>query len=45
MHLAEALVIAGKSGEARQLLGKLLEGNREFAARDRAQELLRKAGG
>ena len=45
LHLAEALVIAGKSGEARQLLGKLLEGNREFAARNRAQELLRKAGG
>ncbi len=45
LHLAEALVTAGKSGEARQLLGKLLEGNREFAARNRAQDLLRKAGG
>ena len=45
LHLAEALVTTGKAGEARQLLGKLLEGKREFAARDRAQELLRKAGG
>lgn len=45
LHLAEALVTAGEAVEARQLLGKLLEGKREFAARDRAQELLRKAGG
>jgi Flp pilus assembly protein TadD len=45
LHLAEALARAGEAAEARVILQKLLAGEREFAGRQRAQELLRKSGG
>lgn len=45
LHLAEALANAGQAAEAREILQKLLAGKKEFAGRQRAQELMRKAGG
>lgn len=45
IHLAEALMEAGETDEARGILAKLLDGGNEFAGRQRAQELLRKIGG
>ena len=44
VHLAEALVEAGRNDEARAILAKLLDGGKEFAGRQRAQELMRRIG-
>ncbi|MGE3906713.1 MAG: tetratricopeptide repeat protein, partial [Reyranellaceae bacterium] len=44
LHLAEALAEAGQTAEAREIVQKLLADAKEFAGRQRAQELMRKTG-
>lgn len=45
LHLAEGLVKGGEPGEARTVLERLVAGDRPFAGRARAQELLNNLGG
>lgn len=45
LHLAEGLIKSGAPGEARGVLEKLLSGDRQFAGRARAQELMNNLGG
>lgn len=44
LHLAEALLDAGQTAEARVILAKLMEGHADFPGRPKAEELLRRAG-
>jgi putative PEP-CTERM system TPR-repeat lipoprotein len=45
LHLSQALAATGRNDEALALLHRLLGGDKPFAARDEAQDLLRRLGG